>query len=59
MTSKNFPFPARRIFGTGIDLRPLKNCPVIDSATFEISSTDPCATTDPPFSPAPIPISMI
>ena len=46
-------------FGTNIFFFPLKYCPVIDSGTNLISSAVPCATTFPPCTPAPGPISII
>ena len=53
------PFPARRDAGTGICFFPLRYCPVADSGHAQISSMLPAATTLPPFTPAPGPISTI
>ena len=58
ITFKN-PVGFRRTSGTGILIRPLKYAPVTDSSVFMISSGVPCATTSPPCSPAPGPISTI
>ena len=48
-----------RFFGTGINLRPLRYWPVIDCSDCLTTSAVPCATTLPPCSPAPGPMSII
>ncbi len=58
-TVKHFSFGMRRASGTGTYFRPLKYCPVIETGLPVISSIFPWATTSPPFSPAPGPMSTI
>ena len=53
------PVGLRRSDGTGIFNLPLKYAPVMDSSHCIISSAVPTATTCPPCSPAPGPISTI
>ncbi len=53
------PVDCLRSFGTGITNLPLKYAPVRDFSHAIISSTVPVATTSPPCSPAPGPISTI
>ena len=55
----NLPSFWRRFFGTGMNFVPLKYWPVTEAATSLISSAVPWATTLPPCSPAPGPISTI
>ncbi len=43
--------------GTAIDLRPERYCPVSEAGLRSISVGVPCATTSPPCSPAPGPMS--
>ena len=45
--------------GTGMNLVPLRYWPVIESGLAMISSAVPCATTRPPWEPAPGPMSTI
>ena len=53
------PLPARRDPGKGIIFVPLKYCPVRDLGLSMISDMVPVATTFPPCSPAPGPMSII
>ena len=57
LISINIPLPFLRFSGNGIYFSPLRYCPVIDFSTFSTSLGVPCATTYPPCSPAPGPIS--
>ena len=52
------PVGTARVSGTGILIFPLKYAPVIDRSTFMISCAVPWATSSPPCSPAPGPISI-
>ncbi len=58
-TSSHLPFVRRRFSGTAICLAPHRYCPVIDSLLALISSIVPSATTLPPCTPAPGPISIM
>ena len=54
-----FPFPLRRFEGTGIFLAPERYWPVMLRGSAQMSSTVPWATTSPPWTPAPGPMSTI
>ena len=51
-------FAGTRFFGTSILRLPLMYCPVNDSGTAIIASSGPSATTSPPCTPAPGPMSI-
>ena len=53
------PWSCLRLFsGKSILRAPFRYCPVIESLLFATSSGVPAATTSPPYSPAPGPISI-
>ena len=54
---KYLPLPGRREEGTSIFFLPDRYCPVIERGSFSKSSTLPFATTSPPWTPGPGPIS--
>lgn len=58
-TTFNHPLGCLRSCGTGILILPDKYAPVIEFSFFMISFAFPTATTSPPCSPAPGPISTI
>ena len=49
------PLPFRRCFGVAIDRLPERNCPVGDALHASTSSSVPCTTTVPPWTPGPGP----
>ena len=55
----HLPLPVRRSPGMATVRWPLRNCPVNDSGRAMMSSIVPSATTRPPCSPAPGPMSTI
>ena len=57
--SSRRPSGSRRCLGTGIYFLPLRYWPVIEAGTPAISAAVPWATTSPPCSPAPGPMSRI
>ena len=57
-TFRIFPFPARRAAGTSIFFLPERYCPVRLSGLAITSAGVPAATTCPPWTPAPGPMSM-
>ena len=59
LISINLPFDERLAMGTGIESSPLRYLPVMLSLLFITSSTLPHATTFPPCTPAPGPMSTM
>ena len=58
-TVRQWPLPGRRRGGTGMVLAPERYWPVRDFGSAMISSTVPAATTSPPWTPAPGPMSTM